>query len=72
VCPTAHAPVCMYDCVRAFAVVRREVVLSARQDDFFARHMMSNFGDMGLALSKRVEHFASERKAQEQVRSIGA
>ena len=28
----------------------KEIVLSSRQDDFYKRHMYSNFGDLGTAV----------------------
>ncbi len=36
----------------------KEIVLSARQDDFFRKNMYANFGEVGIAVKVRVAHVA--------------
>lgn len=46
------------DCQRLCAQIKQEyqeVVLAAHQDPFFASHMYSNFGDLGMAVKVRDE-----------------
>lgn len=35
----------------------QDIVLSARQDDFFKKNMYSNFGDLGTAVKSLVDEF---------------
>ena len=35
----------------------QDIVLAARHDDFYKRHMYSNFGDIGMAVKDLVEEF---------------
>ena len=35
----------------------QDIVLSARQDDFFGKNMYSNFGDLGTAVKSLVDEF---------------
>ncbi|KAK9800267.1 hypothetical protein WJX73_010485 [Symbiochloris irregularis] len=42
----------------------KEIVLSARQDEFFQKHMSSNFGDFALAASELLVEVAQQKKGQ--------
>lgn len=48
----------------------RELVLDARHDDFFARNMYSNYGDVGLSVKGMVETFQSTSAQHRQVQSL--
>ncbi len=45
----------------------QEIVLAARHDDFYRRHMYSNFGDIGMAVKDLVEEF---QRHSDQVSSL--
>ncbi|KAA8490664.1 Vacuolar protein sorting-associated protein 45 [Porphyridium purpureum] len=48
-----------------------QVVLDAESDEFFARNMFSNFGDLGANLKELVDNFSSQRPdAQGHVRDL--
>jgi vacuolar protein sorting-associated protein 45 len=38
----------------------KDIVLSARQDPFFAKNMYSNFGDLGTAVKSLVDDFQKQ------------
>mmetsp|Transcript_8333 Transcript_8333/g.13509 ORF Transcript_8333/g.13509 Transcript_8333/m.13509 type:complete len:580 (-) Transcript_8333:67-1806(-) len=47
-----------------------EVVLAPAQDEFFARHRTSNFGDVGMAVKGLVDQFQQESKVNENIQSV--
>ena len=47
-----------------------EVVLSSTQDDFFAKHRYSNFGDLGTAIKKLLDDYQKISKKNENISSI--
>ena len=48
----------------------QEVVLGARQDDFFKKHMYANFGDLGMAVKGLVDEFQKAHKTTSKVSTI--
>ena len=59
--------------MRAAAQVKgdfKEIVLSARQDDFFRKHMSSNFGDFALAASELLVEVAQQKKGNAKFSSL--
>ncbi|KAK9839536.1 hypothetical protein WJX81_008245 [Elliptochloris bilobata] len=48
----------------------QDIVLSARQDDFYRRHMYANFGDMGTAVKELVDAFQSQTANTKNVATI--
>ena len=48
----------------------QDIVLSARQDDFYQRHMYANFGDMGTAVKELVDAFQSHTATTKNVATI--
>lgn len=48
----------------------QDIVLSARQDDFYQRHMYANFGDMGTAVKELVDAFQSQTATTKNVATI--
>lgn len=47
-----------------------EVVLSSTQDEFFAKHRYSNFGDLGTAVKKLLDDYQKASKKNENINSI--
>ena len=47
-----------------------EIVLSATQDDFFAKNRFANFGDLGSAVKQLVEEYQQVNKKNENISSI--
>ena len=47
-----------------------EIVLSARQDAFYARHMYANFGDAGAAVKGLVDEFQAQTASSRNISSI--
>ena len=47
-----------------------EVVLSPTQDEFFARHLRSNFGDLGVAVKQLLDDYQRLSKRNENITSI--
>lgn len=45
----------------------KEIVLDARQDDFYRKHMYLNYGDVGLSVKALVEKFAGTNAKHKQV-----
>lgn len=48
----------------------QEIVLSARQDDFYRRHMYSNFGDAGAAVKSLVDEFQRQTTSSQNINTI--
>ncbi|XP_063368937.1 vacuolar protein sorting-associated protein 45 [Cydia amplana] len=48
----------------------REVVLSAEQDEFYAKNLYSNFGEIGQTMKSLMEEFQKKAKSHERVESI--
>jgi vacuolar protein sorting-associated protein 45 len=48
-----------------------EIVLAARQDAFYARHMYANFGDAGAAVKGLVDEFQAATAQSRNISSIG-
>ncbi|CAK1541851.1 unnamed protein product [Leptosia nina] len=48
----------------------REVVLSAEQDDFYAKNLYSNFGEIGQTIKSLMDEFQKKAKSQQKVESI--
>ena len=48
----------------------QEIVLSARQDDFYRRHMYSNFGDAGAAVKGLVDEFQRQTASSQNINTI--
>ena len=46
----------------------REVVLDARQDDFYASHLYANYGDIGASVKGLVEAFTAKSEKHQQAR----
>ena len=47
-----------------------EVVISASQDPFFAKHRYSNFGDLGTAIKELLDEYQRNAKMNESISSI--
>lgn len=47
-----------------------EIVLSATQDDFFARNRYSNFGDLGTAIKAMLDNYQRMSKKNDNINSI--
>mmetsp|Transcript_40698 Transcript_40698/g.91494 ORF Transcript_40698/g.91494 Transcript_40698/m.91494 type:complete len:554 (-) Transcript_40698:218-1879(-) len=47
-----------------------EVVLSSTQDEFFARHRHSNYGDLGQAIKELLDNYQREAKMNEKLSSV--
>ena len=45
-------------------------MLSARQDDFYRRHMYSNFGDAGAAVKGLVDEFQRQSASSQNINTI--
>lgn len=72
---TTHAPHAGSSCgVGAHGVQVKqdfkEIVLSARQDEFFSRHMTSNYGDFALAASELLNEVAEQKKGKAKFKSL--
>ena len=48
----------------------QEVVLGARQDEFFRKQMYANFGDLGMAVKGLVDEFQKAHKTTSKVSTI--
>lgn len=48
----------------------REVVLSSEQDDFYAKNLYSNFGEIGQTIKSLMEEFQTKAKSNQKVESI--
>ena len=48
----------------------RELVVSARQDDFYRKHMYSNFGDIGMAVKTLVDEFQKHNSSRQNVSTL--
>ena len=48
----------------------QDIVLSARQDDFYRRHMYSNFGDAGAAVKSLVDEFQRQTTSSQNINTI--
>ena len=48
----------------------QELVLSARQDEFYRRHMYSNFGDAGAAVKNLVDEFQRQTTSSQNINTI--
>lgn len=48
----------------------REVVLDARQDEFFGQHMYANYGDVGSSVKDLVDKFQSNAAKHKQVETL--
>ena len=48
----------------------KEIVLSARQDDFFRKNMTSNFGDIGTAVQSLVTEFQRQKDSTSKMQSL--
>lgn len=48
----------------------QEVVLSSHSDEFFQKHMYSNYGDLGIAVKELVEGFKGDSSDAHQVKTI--
>lgn len=48
----------------------QDLVLSSSNDEFFSRHMHSNFGDLGFAVKKLVDDFQSISRSNKNLESI--
>lgn len=48
----------------------QEIVLSARQDEFYKRHMYSNFGDIGAAVKDLVDEFQKQTTSSRNINTI--
>ena len=48
----------------------QEIVLSARQDDFYKRHMYANFGDIGAAVKDLVDEFQKQSTNSRHINTI--
>lgn len=48
----------------------QDIVLSARQDDFYRRYMYANFGDLGTAVKELVDAFQSQTAHTKNVATI--
>ena len=49
---------------------QRQLVLAARQDEFFSKHMYSNYGDVGIAVRELVENFEKQTNSNHNISSI--
>ena len=47
-----------------------DIVLSARQDPFYARHMYANFGDAGAAVKDLVDEFQKQTTSSRHISTI--
>lgn len=47
-----------------------EVVLSARQDDFYRRNMYANYGDLGNAVKELLDRYQSQTNSAKNIKSI--
>ena len=48
----------------------QEIVLSARQDDFYRKHMYANFGDIGAAVKDLVDEFQKQSTSSRNINTI--
>ena len=48
----------------------RELVLSAREDSFFAENMYANYGDLGASVKALVDEFQQQSKMSKRIESI--
>mmetsp|Transcript_12637 Transcript_12637/g.27322 ORF Transcript_12637/g.27322 Transcript_12637/m.27322 type:complete len:611 (-) Transcript_12637:472-2304(-) len=48
----------------------KDLVLDARQDDFYSRHLYQNYGEVGTSVKTLVEKFASTSEKHKQVESL--
>lgn len=48
----------------------RELVVSARQDEFYRKHMYSNFGDIGMAVKTLVDDFQKHNSSRQNVSTL--
>ena len=46
------------------------MVMSARQDEFYQKHMYSNFGDIGMAVKTLVDEFQKQNSRGQNVSSL--
>jgi len=49
---------------------QRQLVLSARQDEFFKKNMYNNYGDVGIAVRELVENFEKQTNSNHNISSI--
>ena len=66
---------CCLLCAKSIPVLQvkkdfQEIVLSARQDDFYRRHMYSNFGDAGAAVKGLVDEFQRQSASSQNINTI--
>uniref|UniRef100_A0AAV1VHA1 Vacuolar protein sorting-associated protein 45 n=1 Tax=Peronospora matthiolae TaxID=2874970 RepID=A0AAV1VHA1_9STRA len=47
-----------------------ELVLSTNSDEFFARHVHANFGDLGMAVKQLVDTYQAQTQTHENIQSI--
>ena len=50
----------------------KDIVLSARQDEFYRKHMASNFGDIGSAVKDLVVEFQRQEHSTRNMASLQA
>ncbi|EIE27427.1 SM/Sec1-family protein [Coccomyxa subellipsoidea C-169] len=48
----------------------QEIVLSARQDEFYRKHMYANFGDIGAAVKDLVDEFQKQSTSSRNINTI--
>lgn len=48
----------------------RELVLDARQDEFYRKHMYANYGEVGVSVKNLVEKFQEQTEKHKQVESL--
>lgn len=56
--------------VKALSKELRELVLSAREDAFFAENMYANYGDLGASVKALVDEFQQQTKMSKKIESI--
>ena len=56
--------------VRSLSKDLRELVLSAREDRFFADNMYANYGDLGASVKALVDEFQQQTKMNKKIESI--
>lgn len=47
-----------------------EIVMGPTQDEFYAKNLLSNFGELGVAVKQYVDHYQDESKTKAKVESI--
>jgi hypothetical protein len=48
----------------------QDIVLSARQDEFYKQHMYANFGDIGAAVKSLVDEFQKQSTSSRNINTI--